>query len=77
MDDKQQQAFAEAVERKKAEAAEASRHPENNPRQGGGVHVDAGGAQPGIYGDDRTPDTASPRDKSSKHRQVTADKWNQ
>jgi hypothetical protein len=78
MDNDQQEAFRDAVERKKAAAKEASEHPEQSPRQGPGVTLDATGrAQPGIATDDRTPDDASPRQKSTAHRKVTADKWNQ
>ena len=30
-----------------------------------------------LAGDDRTPDDADPRAKSSGHKKKTADKWNQ
>jgi hypothetical protein len=78
MDEKQDRAFAEAVERKKAEAKDASEHPEQNPRSGGDVTLDASGrAQPGIQTDDRNQDQFSPRQKNSGHGKKTADKWNQ
>jgi hypothetical protein len=78
VDQHQQQAFAEAVERKKAEAKEASEHPGRSPRAGDGVKLDAtGDAQPGIQTDDRPQDAFSTRQKNSGHGKKTADKWNQ
>jgi hypothetical protein len=78
VDEQQDQAFAEAVERKKAEAKEASEHPERNPRSGSHVTLDAsGGAQPGIQTDDRNQDQFSTRQKNTGHGKKTADKWNQ
>jgi hypothetical protein len=78
VDKHQDQAFGDAVERKKAEADEASRHPEASPRAGDAVKLDAAGnAQPGIQTDDRNQDAFSIRQKNSGHGKKTADKWNQ
>jgi hypothetical protein len=79
MDEQQRQAFEHALERKKAEAEEASRHAPQNPGDAGDVTLDAsGGMQPGLQTDDRrSQDVLSPRDKSSGHGKKTADKWNQ
>ncbi len=79
MDEQQQKAFREAVDRKSAAAEEASRHPEQNPRAGSPVTLDASGQmQPGIQTDDRSSqDTFSVRDKNSGKGKKTADKWNQ
>jgi hypothetical protein len=57
MDDKQQQAFAEAVERKKQEALQASQEKLDKPST--------------------TQDAPTPRQKGSRHGQVTAENWNQ
>jgi hypothetical protein len=57
--------FREAVERKNAEARE---------------HADdarARSEEEGIAAHDRQPGEVDPRTKSSRHGQVTADKWNQ
>ncbi|MDP9385927.1 MAG: hypothetical protein M3P50_11985 [Actinomycetota bacterium] len=79
MEPEQQKAFREAVDRKAEAAEEASRHPEQNPRMGDPVTLDASGQmQPGIQTDDRgNQDVFSPRDKNSGHGKKTADKWNQ
>jgi hypothetical protein len=79
MDERQREAFEQAVERKKEAAKEASMHPQQNPRSGDDVTLDASGeTQPGIQTDDRgTQDVFSARDKSSGHGKKTADKWNQ
>ncbi len=79
MDPEQQKAFREAVDRKSEAAEEASKHPEQNPRMGDPVALDASGQmQPGIQTDDRGPqDVFSVRDKNSGHGKKTADKWNQ
>ncbi len=79
MDPEQQKAFREAVDRKSAAAEEASKHPEQNPRPGDPVALDATGEmQPGIQTDDRGPqDVFSVREKNSGHGKKTADKWNQ
>jgi hypothetical protein len=79
MDERQREAFEQAVERKKKASKEASMHPQQNPRAGDGVTLDASGEmQPGIETDDRrTQDVFSTRDKNSGHGKKTADKWNQ
>jgi hypothetical protein len=79
MDPEQQEAFKKAVERKKAEAQEASEAPDPNADGGSKVTLDATGtAQPGLQTDDRSSqDTFSVRDKNSGHGKKTADKWNQ
>ena len=79
MDPEQQEAFKEAVERKKAEAQEASEAPDPNADGGSKVVLDAtGAAQPGLQTNDRSSqDTFSVRDKNSGHGKKTADKWNQ
>ncbi len=79
MDPKQQEAFREAVDRKSAEAEEASHHATANPRAGDPVTLDSSGQmQPGLQTDDRGPqDTFSVRDKNSGKGKKTADKWNQ
>ncbi len=79
MDPDQQQLFRDAVDRKSEAADEASKHPEQNPRLGGGVILDSSGQmQPGLQTDDRSSqDTFSVRDKNSGHGKKTADKWNQ
>ncbi len=79
MDPEQQKRFRDAVDRKSEAAEEASKHPEQNPRLGTGVTLDASGQmQPGLQTDDRSSqDTFSVRDKTSGHGKKTADKWNQ
>ncbi len=80
MDKQQQERFAEAVERKKAAAQEASEAPDPGaPDVAGKVTLDAtGAAQPGLQTNDRSSqDTFSVRDKNSGHGKKTADKWNQ
>ena len=78
MDKDQQEQFAAAVERKKAEAQEASEaQGAAHGSSGGKVALDSTGqGQPGVF-DTGTQDNASPRDKNSGHGKVTADKWNQ
>ena len=79
MDPEQQQRFRAAVDRKSEAAKEASEHPEQNPRMGTPVTLDASGQmQPGLQTDDRaTQDTFSVRAKNSGKGKKTADKWNQ
>jgi hypothetical protein len=75
MDPQEQERFKEAVERK-AQAAEAA----SRETREGAPGSEAGGIQ-GDQESLRDPaqpqDTLSPRDKSTRHRKVTADKWNQ
>jgi hypothetical protein len=66
MDTEQQERFREAVERKAQEAEDASRAKERPT-----------GDNPGPIHGDQAPDVPSEREKSSRHGQVTADKWNQ
>ena len=73
MDEKQREAFEDAVERKKAEAKERS---EATARTPGGDKV-PGDPDAGLIERDRPQDVGSPREKSTGHRKVTADKWNQ
>ncbi|HEX8854130.1 MAG TPA: hypothetical protein VF752_00905 [Thermoleophilaceae bacterium] len=72
-DEEQLNQFEKAVEEKKRKAEEAShgRLPQN-PNEGE-IHGD----EPDIYDDSRPPDELSPRAKSTQHRKMTADKWNQ
>ena len=78
MDPEQQRRFRAAVDRKSEAAKEASEHPEQNPRMGTPVTLDASGQmQPGIQTDDTTQDTFSVRAKNSGKGKKTADKWNQ
>ena len=77
MDRDQQQAFEEAVERKKDESEARSRA----QRPMGGPPPDAGGVseapQSSLIEDGRVQDTLSPRDKNAGKGKKTADKWNQ
>jgi hypothetical protein len=63
MDQEQQERFKRAVERKEREASERG---DTTGKRGG---EDEPAAQ--------QHDEIGPRDKSSRHGQVTADKWNQ
>jgi hypothetical protein len=72
MDEKQKQAWEESVERKKAEAKERS---VGTPTPGGDKVP--GDPDAGLIESDRPQDVGSPRQKSSAHKKVTADKWNQ
>jgi hypothetical protein len=62
-DEKHHERFAEAVERKKKDSKEAS---EQTSRADGGSEIE---------GDQN--DTGSPRTQGTRHKKVTADKWNQ
>jgi hypothetical protein len=64
--EKQLEHLREAVDRKSAEAREASETTRHD-------HPDAAGEE----GDATQADVASPRDKSSGKGKKTADKWNQ
>jgi hypothetical protein len=79
MDEQQREAFAHAVEEKKAAAKEASERPDRNPAGHDDVALDpTGDAQPGLQTDERsTQDVFSARAKNSGHGKKTADKWNQ
>ena len=78
MDPKQQQAFEEAVERKKDESEARSRA--QRPTGGPAPEDPAGVSdetQPSVIEDGRTQDTFSVRDKNTGKGKKTADKWNQ
>jgi len=78
MDPKQQQAFEEAVERKKDESEARSRA--QRPLTGApGEEADAITEDPqaGLIEDNRHQDTFSVRDKNTGKGKKTADKWNQ
>jgi hypothetical protein len=62
MDKETDARFKEAVERKKDEAREASHQQADAPRPSD---------------QDPSQDVVSPREDTSRHGQVTADKWNQ
>ena len=74
MDKEQQERFKQAVERKKAQAKAASQRPrpEGPPPDDPAIEI-----QPDLVAHERPPDELSPREKSTRHRKVTADKWNQ
>jgi hypothetical protein len=74
MDPDQQQAFKQAVERKKQESAEASRqggHPTRAPQELGpdGAHD--------LDRPSKSQDEPMPNQKGTRHGQVTAENWNQ
>jgi hypothetical protein len=72
MRDDQLEQFGEAVEKKKADAKEASENPDQTPR-GSAVEGD----QEDLVSPARTQDEYDERAKGSRHGKVTADKWNQ
>ncbi|HEX2125742.1 MAG TPA: hypothetical protein VHF45_04200 [Thermoleophilaceae bacterium] len=75
MDEQQDKAFREAVERKKADAKAASEQTQrDHPTAGDPVD---GPEQAAKNDAGRTQDTGSIRDKNTRHGKVTADKWNQ
>ena len=63
-DEHQHERFREAVERKKQESKEASERTDDTV--GGGSEIEGDQA-----------DEQSPRTQGSRHKKVTADKWNQ
>jgi hypothetical protein len=63
-DEQQHEGFRKAVERKKQESKEASERT-----------ADTAGGGSEIEGDQN--DEQSPRTQGSRHKKVTADKWNQ
>jgi hypothetical protein len=65
--------FAEAVERKKQDAKEASERTSDAPTDGSQVKGD----QPDLTSPARPQDEYSTRAKGTQHKKVTADKWNQ
>jgi hypothetical protein len=74
MDEQQRKRFKRAVDRKSAEAEAASRAPDENQTPNSG---DVQGDQPNLRSPAESQDSFSERDKGSRHRKVTADKWNQ
>ena len=74
--DEQLQHFREAVDRKSAEAEEASKATAHQP-PGSGSSVTAEGEQAPRIEPGRPQDVRSVRDKNSGHGKKTADKWNQ
>jgi hypothetical protein len=72
MDEQQQKAFAEAVERKKQAARAASEQTGQNPR---GSEVT--GSKDELNDPSTSADQPTPHHKSSRHGQVTAENWNQ
>ena len=77
MDPQQQQAFEEAVERKKEESearSRAQRPISGPPGEDGGVAEEI---QSALVDPGTTQDTFSIRDKNAGKGQKTADKWNQ
>ena len=75
MDKEQQDRFKEAVERKARSAEEASRETgEGSPgSESGGIEGD----QESLRSPSQPQATFSVHDKNTRHRKVTADKWNQ
>jgi hypothetical protein len=73
MDSEQDRRFREAVERKKQESETASAAGRQNPAADAGVQGD----QEDLRSPSQPQDTFSVREKNSRHKKVTADKWNQ
>jgi hypothetical protein len=75
MDERQQKAWEDAVERKKEEARAAS---EQTRRDGGPPPDDLGsGSQESVTAPGTSQDQPEPQHKSSRHGHVTAENWNQ
>ncbi len=74
MDREQQERFAAAVERKKADSAERSREPHGATPDDRATHEDVQGSR---IEAGRPQDTFSPREKNAGKGKKTADKWNQ
>jgi hypothetical protein len=75
MDEQQDKAFKEAVERKKADAKAKSEQTSHDhvPPEGEELPIQ----QDSLIADGTPPDVQSPRDHNTRHGKVTADKWNQ
>jgi hypothetical protein len=73
-DEQQLEQFGEAVERKKEAARAASEEGAQNPNAG---DVEAGEQAEARTDHAHTQDERDIRAKNSRHKQVTADKWNQ
>jgi hypothetical protein len=75
MDPVQEERFLDAVQRKEEEARRKARqHLRTGPPPRA---EDMPEIQPSLVDDSRTQDVGDPRVKSSRHRHVTADNWNQ
>ena len=74
MDEEQQERFKDAVERKARASEEASRATQQGPP---GSEGSVQGDQEDLTSPSQPQDTASPRAKNTRHKKVTADKWNQ
>jgi hypothetical protein len=70
----QQERFKQAVERKARESEAASRAPQHDGPGGGGVVAED---QESLRSASQPQDTFSPREKNTRSKKVTADKWNQ
>jgi hypothetical protein len=77
MDRDQQEAFKEAVERKKEDSEERSRAQRPLAGQSGGDGGVSEDPQSSLIEHGRVQDTLSPRDKNAGKGKKTADKWNQ
>jgi hypothetical protein len=75
MDPEQQKRFARAVEEKKADALARSQQ-QTQPRSDADSN-DLPEEQASRIDTAHTQDEYSVRDKNTRHKQVTADKWNQ
>jgi hypothetical protein len=75
MDEQQKRAFAEAVERKKQEAArKATMH---QPTGTAPPEVVGQGSQENVDAPTTSADQPTPHHKSQRHGNVTAENWNQ
>jgi hypothetical protein len=74
MDEEQQRRFKQAVERKAQQSEDAS-HATDQGRaaERAGVRGD----QESLRSASQVQDEMSPREKNTRHKKVTADKWNQ
>ena len=73
MEKEQQQRSKEAVERQSRDAEAASRESQQAGQDKGAIQGD----QESLRSPSQSQDTLSARDKNSRHKKVTADKWNQ
>ncbi len=71
-EEQQRERFAEAVERKKQASKEASEQTSDSP-----ASSDVEGDQSDLTSPARSQDEYSARAKGTRHKKVTADKWNQ
>ena len=74
MEKEQQQRFKKAVERKSRDADAASRTSQLPGQDEEGA---VQGDQESLRSPSQPQDTLSARDKNTRHKKVTADKWNQ